>query len=354
MIRPAVRWSTMAVRGGVVILAVGLVAAAFPPERKTDPAPANVLLVGIGIHVEPFGAVVSDASGPAGGPAAPPPPPNYNDPAFYRAHLRDLRTIALLVGKYGGKLTLQVQTPFTKKTFELGERIFPEFELLGHEVALHFHEDAHLGPRCEEQPVSRWAAVMAEEVRWIVRANATSVRYWSGGNLYGGLLQAASAAGLEVMSDHKNPRQQTTDARLLGVNPLRPSGGPTESDLAAFAAHDPRGPVIYLPIGQFSSTNYANKAAMTDREYFAYLAGGLRDSAAAARPDRVNVYHITIHPGEFRGREGSRPYLEFESWLKYDLAPLVASGRARWATFSEMADAFKAWEAKHPGVNPRT
>lgn len=335
------------------VLAAAVVTAADGPGRKTERAPASVLLIGVGIHVEPFGAVVSDASGPDGGPSAAPPPPNYNDTAFYRVHLRDLRTIALLAGKYSAKLTLQVQTPFTRKTFELGEKIFQDFELLGHEVALHFHEDAHLGPRCEEQAVSRWAAVMAEEVHWIARAKATSVRYWSGGNLYGGLLQAAAMAGLEVMSDHKNPHRQTTDARLLGVHPWRPAGGPTESDLAAFASHDPRGPVIYLPIGQFSSTDYANKAAMTDREYFDYLARGLRDSVAAARPDRVNVYHITIHPGEFRGREGSRPYVDFEAWLKDDVAPLVASGQARWATFSEMADAFMAWEAKHPGVNPR-
>ena len=33
--------------------------------------------------------------------------------------------------------------------------------------------------------------------------------------------------------------------------------------------------------------------------------------------------------------------------------PLVGEGRIRWATFSEMADAFTAWEETHPGVDPR-
>jgi hypothetical protein len=32
----------------------------------------------------------------------------------------------------------------------------------------------------------------------------------------------------------------------------------------------------------------------------------------------------------------------------------VKTGKLKWATFSEMADAFRAWEKKNPGVNPRT
>ncbi|MBI5394145.1 MAG: hypothetical protein HZA91_02485, partial [Verrucomicrobia bacterium] len=33
--------------------------------------------------------------------------------------------------------------------------------------------------------------------------------------------------------------------------------------------------------------------------------------------------------------------------------PLVKAGKVKWATFSEMANAFRTWEKKNPGVDPR-
>jgi hypothetical protein len=73
----------------------------------------------------------------------------------------------------------------------------------------------------------------------------------------------------------------------------------------------------------------------------------LEASLAALRPDRVNVYHFTVHPGEFD------PAL-VDRFLTDVVDPLVAQGRVRWATFSEMTDAFIEWEREHPGVDPRS
>jgi len=47
----------------------------------------------------------------------------------------------------------------------------------------------------------------------------------------------------------------------------------------------------------------------------------------------------------------AQPVLFFTIGAHVD--PLVGEGRIRWATFSEMADAFTAWEETHPGVDPR-
>ena len=75
-------------------------------------------------------------------------------------------------------------------------------------------------------------------------------------------------------------------------------------------------------------------------------------SLDAAQSDQVNVFHFTVHPGEFVG-DPNDPYEMLSDFLDDVIDPLVASGRVQWATFSQMAEAFEAWEARHPGVDPR-
>ncbi|MBM3359712.1 MAG: hypothetical protein FJY54_18620 [Betaproteobacteria bacterium] len=329
------------------------------------------LLFCIGMHIEPFGATPSKLLGDAaplpqrppgapkgGGPGGPGgrPGPSYNTEFFFRKHCSEIREVAGIVERAGGKLTVQAQTPFTSQCVAKGEKLFGELEARGHAVALHLHEDAHLGRGSERLPVETWAAVMSEEIDLLRKCGAKSVRYWSGGNLYRGVLDAAARAGLDVMSDHKNPRQQQTDKRLLAVNPWRPAGGPTETDLDQFTRHDSKGKIIYLPDGLFSRTDHAGmrRSEQTggDWKYFDFLTEGLEMSLRAARPDRVNVFHFTIHAGEFRGRTGP-PFAVIEAWLKEVLAPLVKAGKVKWATFPEMADAFAKWEKANAGVDPR-
>ncbi len=100
---------------------------------------------------------------------------------------------------------------------------------------------------------------MKEELDRIRAAGGGEVRYWSGGSLYPGLLDAASAAGLSVNGDWKNPATQRMEARLFGSSPWRPSGGPSAADVTAFAAHSPSGKVVYLPDGAFSRDELADK-----------------------------------------------------------------------------------------------
>jgi peptidoglycan/xylan/chitin deacetylase (PgdA/CDA1 family) len=348
------------------------------------------LLFCIGIHVEPQGAVVSSlagrgdlpprgppprrppgpagaerpegplppAAGGEGGPTRPPPfaarpPPNFNDRPYFQHTVDDLGILAAMAERHGGRLAVQVQTPFTRVAAEAQEAVLADLEKRGHEISLHFHEDAHLGPACERLAVETWAAVMKEEIGWIRKAGVKSICYWSGGNLYPGLLDAASRAGLDVMSDYKNPHVQRSDDRLQAVVPWRPSGGPAESDLAAFARHDPGGKVIYLPVGVYPSADFAAlKRSGGDVNYFDLMTDGLERSLRAARKDRVSVFHVTVHPGEFRGSP-REPYAVIDKWLTEIVAPLVKAGKVRWATFSQMADAYVQWEKAHAGVDPR-
>lgn len=331
------------------------------------------LLFCIGVHIEPFGASVSKLAGgaalsdperssdrraaQAGAAAAERFRPDYHERRFFDRHVADLRELARVVERHGGKLTIQAQTPFTTVAAESGETVLRDLERRGHEIALHFHEDAHLGRNSEQRDIATWAAVMREEIEAIRRAGVTNrIRYWSGGNLYPGVLEAAAQAGLDVMSDHKNPRRQQTDARLLGVHPWRPAGGPSAENLDAFARHDSAGKIIYLPDGKFSRVDHAGMRRSEqlggDWRYFDFLTEGLELSLRAAQPDRVNVFHITVHPGEFRGRDGE-PFAVMDAWLREIVAPLVQAGKVRWATFSEMAEAYARWEKSGAGAAAR-
>lgn len=338
------------------------------PQRKI---PAGVgssnapLLVCIGMHIEPMGAEVSALTG------RPPRPPglrpqaqdgamrgrgrgDYNDTDFFNLHLESIRRVVAIVERNGGRFTVQAQTPFTRVCAESHTPILAELLDKGHEIGLHFHEDAHLGPRCEMLPASAWTAVMREEMDWIRRAcPGAKIRYWSGGNNYPDLLRAASEAGLDVMSDHKNPHRQQTFPELLSVQPWRPAGGPTEDDIAQFARHDPAGRIVYLPDGIFADSDFAARKRAGDAAYLDAITEGLELSLRDARADRVNVFHMTIHPAELRGAPNA-PFTAFEAWMRDVLSPLVRDGRVRWATFSQMADAYLAWEKAHPGVDPRS
>ena len=366
----------------VLLLAVGLAptagaqnAGGGPPEFKAElsrkaaadaGSPEAPVLFCIGIHVEPQGARVSTLAGRGGAemgvPPAPPlargtlPPPNYNDKPYFQHTVQDLLILARMVERRGGKLSIQVQTPFTRVAAESKEPVLADLEKRGHEIALHFHEDAHLGRNCERLPAATWTAVMKEEIDYIKKAGAQKVRYWSGGNLFGGILGAASASGLDVFGDHKNPRVQQSDPRLMTVTPWRPADGPTAENLDAFARHDPKGHVVYLPVGAYTTADYASlkrsRGPEADARYFDFMTEGLERSLRAARKDRVNVFHVTVHPGEFRG--GPRePYGIIEQWLTEVVDPLVKAGKVRWATFAEAADAHAAWEKANPGVDPR-
>ncbi len=333
------------------VLLITIVVAFLPAFLQVEAQSEPQLLFTIGMHIEPFGAQVSPIVTQVGPQA--PPFPDYNQKRFFRHHVSDIKLVANIVEAHGGRMTVQAQTPFTSVALRRNETILAELQERGHELALHFHEDAHLGRNCNNLPVSTWTAVMKEEIDFLERNGARKVRYWSGGNLYSGVLEAAANAGMDVMSDYKNPKTQQSDARLLTVNPWRPAGGPEEGDLEAFVRHDPQGRIVYLPDGYFTRVDPASgRQTMTDEEYFQFLADSIRASLKVARADRVNVFHFTIHPGEFRG-DPTRPFEIINRLLTDVVDPLVRAGRIRWATFSEMADAYIEWERQHPGTDPR-
>ena len=337
-----------------LLLAVSVAAAActdaVPGGSGAEPAAApGPLLFGIGIHIEPMGATAQ------GWNRSPSPYIDYNRPGAFARAVEEIEAVAAIVERHGGKLTVQAQSPFTTAAIAAGSTVLADLEARGHEIGLHFHEDAHLGKDSSSVPVETWCAVLAEEVGYLRQAGARRVAFWSGGNLFPGLFEAAACAGLSVNSDWKNPATQSTPLELTGTVPWRPAGGTDGTDFSAFLAHDPGGPVIFLPDGNFDRPDYASgRRTMSDADYFAYLAEQLRASAEQAVPGTVNVFHITLHPGDFRGPPGTgEPFALVEQFLAGVVDPLVAAGKVEWATFSEMAAAYAAWEEAHPGTDAR-
>lgn len=78
-----------------------------------------------------------------------------------------------------------------------------------------------------------------------------------------------------------------------------------------------------------------------DEAYFEYLKESLYASLSAAQAGKVNVFHFTVHPGEFLG-DPQDPFGVIERFLTEVVDPLVASGQVQWATYSQMADAYAA------------
>lgn len=323
------------------------------PEVQNEAGEA-VLYFTIGMHIEPMGETAQGYGNGRG---------DYHQPQFFQRHVQDILAVTGIVETHGGRMTIQAQSPFTSVAIESGNTILADLATRGHEIALHFHEDAHLGKNSSALSAQQWCDVMKQEIVLITQATSspqgggvTDIRYWSGGNLYPNTYEAAECAGLDVNSDWKNPNMQSTDLSLVGVNPWRPAGGTDGVDFTLFTQHDPNGAIVFLPEGQYDKTDFAasrrSEEAGGDEAYFEYLKTQLYASLEAAQPGKVNVFHFTIHPGEFRG-DPNQPFAVIEKFLTEVVDPLVASGQVQWATFSEMADAYAAWETANPGAAPR-
>lgn len=329
--------------------------ATTPPAATSETSTENTgtietatpLLFTIGMHIEPIGSTAQQAAGSA--------TDGYNNPIAFERAVEDILTVTAMVEAHGGRMTVQTQSPFTTTAIATGNTILSDLEDAGHEIGLHFHEDAHLGTDANNLPVEQWCDVMQEEIAFIHEAGVEAdIRYWSGGNLYPHLLEAASCAGLSVNSDWKNPQTQQTDLALVGTVPWRPAGSSDGTDTSAFAQHNPDGPIVFLPEGNYDRSDFASsrRAAGSDEAYFEYLGEQLLRSVESAEPGKVNVFHFTIHPGEFSG-DPADPFAVIEDFLANVVDPLVAEGAIEWATLGEMADAFEQWEAENPGVDPR-
>ncbi|MGB9749815.1 MAG: stalk domain-containing protein [Caldisericia bacterium] len=297
-------------------------------QNRTDNSP---LLFCIGVHVEPLGPTYQNKNLPKTS-------GYYNDQLFnnHKQYILDFMDI---LEKYNGKTTIQVQSPFTEVIINKKDSLISDIENRGYEIGLHFHEDAHLGKNSENLSYENWSNVIKEEISLIKKCGVKNdILYMSGGNLYEDLLKALELSGIKIISDYKNPRTQEIDYKILGIHPFRPSNGP--KDLDEFIIHNPNGPVVYLPEGEYDPEIFKNKSKMSDEEWFNNLKEFLLKSVSVKSNNSVNVFHITIHPGEFSLKL-------IEDFIKNIVDPLIKEGKIKWATFSEMYKEYVSWEENY-------
>jgi hypothetical protein len=179
----------------------------------------------------------------------------------------------------------------------------------------------------------------------IERVSGVPVTNFSGANTNLFIWDAAAQAGFSTNTNYKNRYTQNSAPGFAVVNPWRPAGAANEEERVA---HDPDGPVIYFPSGVYPL--HCRQLEAVPRPYcheaFDYVTRALRASLQATTPGMVNVFYTTFHPGDFlESIDDEEDYIVWEAWLTEIVDPLVADGRVRWSTISEMAEIYEAWEA---------
>jgi hypothetical protein len=242
-------------------------------------------------------------------------------------------------------MTIQAQPPFTSTSNELGDDLLRRLTAMGNEVGLHLHENYHLGAESDQVQPQAYAQRMGEIRQEIEALSGQAVVTWSGGNTYDHIWEAAAEAGLTYNTNYKEPDSQTSDAGFAVVNPWRPLGAVALSDRLA---HDPTGPIVYIPSGVFPV--HCRMLESIPRPYryegFDYVTSALRASLASTSSSRINTFYVTFHPDDFLDeQDDAYEYQVWDAWLTEVIDPLVQDGRVVWATVGEMGEAYEAWEA---------
>lgn len=100
------------------------------------------------------------------------------------------------------------------------------------------------------------------------------------------------------------------------------------------------GPIAYLPAGVWPPG--PSGPAFT-AGYFDRLTGAFTASLAAARPDRVNLMAIILHPEEFTHIDRQLDLLE--DWIRRHVVAWSERGRLVGATYR---DVYEVWVGNRP------
>jgi hypothetical protein len=272
---------------------------------------------------------------------------------------RNLVRFGHLLEEYRGRLSMQVTRRWQELEDEYQTGALRELHGQGSEIALHIHEDylipAFLGQpyagqsgireRVEALPEETLVAAMSDLKEKVERISGAEVTVYTGAPYMPDGLAVAAESGLEVTSGYKDPETHLPDPRITILNPWRPAGG---SSVDLLASHDPDGPIVFVPAG-FGPAHCRDVEGIPTPfspagfDYATYL---LRQSLRFVDAERVNTFTIVFHPWDF---ESEKDFHLWRTWLQEVVRPLLDSGRVRWGTFGEAADAYEAWETQHFG-----
>lgn len=250
-----------------------------------------------------------------------------------------LESLAERLAAHGARLTVQPDSTFVRGALAWDPAWFDRMEALGTDWSAHLHDEAGGAEGVE---------AAARDARRAFEEAGRTVTDLNGG--FGvGPWARLEAAGYRSLSAYKNADTQL-GLSLGYAQPWRPADGTTSADEAAFATHDPEGPLVYLPGMAVREADHARLADFGDRV--------LSQALAHTRSGWVQSWYFLDHVDAFGpsdDEDALAAWLEAgELTAELDLVerlftevldPEVAAGRVRYATPTELAGEFLEWEA---------
>lgn len=268
-----------------------------------------------------------------------------SDPQFtaesdrWTRRARVLEALSAVWASHGAALTLQVDVSFVRGAVLWDEDWVAARSEEGASWSVHAHKD---GEDLEtlESAVRDARRGFAEAGVRVADINAGfSLAPW-------GTFEKAGYASLSAYKDEETQ----SDLPLAHVQPWRPADGAGSPDPDAFQAHDPEGPLVFLPGASRRETDHSR--------FGEYASRVLSQVRSHARKDTVNVWYFVLHVDGF-GPGGGRPetddYLDgvafaedlayYDAFFADGLDPLVASGEVVYSAPDGMREAFLRWES---------
>jgi hypothetical protein len=257
-----------------------------------------------------------------------------DDEATWERRAVVVEGISAMLAAHGAQLDLQADASFVRGTTTWDPEWFAAREAEGTVWSVHIHDEEG-GEEDAEQAI--------RDGREALRDAGVSTSDLNGGFAIG-LWSVAEDAGIRTLTAYKDPSTQLGLPHVQ-IQPWRPADGTTTADPAAFMAHDPDGPLLYLP-------GYDTREADHTR-FPTASAQVLSQVLAHARDGYVNTWYYVLHIDAF-GPDAShfQAYLDsggltddlanYDAFLTETVDPLVAGGSIIYDGPEGM---FRAWEA---------
>jgi hypothetical protein len=259
------------------------------------------------------------------------------DEAIWRRRADVVAGLSATLAARGAKLGIQADASFLRGAAVWAPDWVEDRVAEGAGWSVHIHDESD--PALVE-PAMRDGRLAHREVG-VVTADLN-------GGFVTALWSEARSAGFASLSAYKNPETQGGLPRVQ-IQPWRPADGTGAADPDAFLAHDPDGPLVYLPGHDVREVDHARAPAFMDAV--------VSQVRAHTRADHVNTWYFVFHVDGFGPSADDdaaydayladgfaadlAPYGELlDAW-----APLVASGDLAYATTAEMTEAWLAWNA---------
>lgn len=247
-----------------------------------------------------------------------------HDQSRYEAHAGALRDLASVFADHGAKLAFQPDWTFVKGTQQWDPELFTW--LLDQGMGVDAHTHAKQG----------WTLESVADL--IAGTGVPDVRIGNGDfdkttlvgtNMFWAFSQPQKDTGepyFDAICAYKDSRTGEVDRAGIVWRP-RQTGD--------WHVHDPETPVLYIgggPIGALKS--------------FAQLREQIQYRLKTVKQGYINVMYWHDPLAKYgQPQQAAQRIAGWEHFLGQEIDPLVASNRARWATFTEIADDYLALEA---------